>query len=308
MSLDEQLCALAASQHGVITRSQAVAVGMSTRMIRTRIRSGRWSEPAPGVHVVAGSVDSFMQRLTVACAATSDAVASHDSAGRLHQFAYLPDERRIHVSVPVGRSTRSPIAVVHSRAHLDPVDIVNVAGIAATTVERTIIDLAATLHPPRLARLLDDALDRHMTSCAALDECFGRHARQGCRGAIALRTILMARGDGLEATESHLERRYLTFCDEFGLERPDLQWRLTWRDKVVGRLDMSYPFAKLIVELDGRRGHRQLTDQERDRVRDQEAAAAGWLTARVTYGQLRTRRDALHDRLDAILRSRVRAA
>ena len=308
MSPDEQLAALAATRHGVVTRPQAVALGMSTRMIRTRVRSGRWIEAAPAVYVMAGSVDSFMQRITVACAASSDAVASHDSAGRLHALAYLPDERRMHVSVPVGRSTRSPVAVVHARAHLEPVDIANVANVAATTVERTIVDLAPTLNPPRLARLVDDALDRRLTSHPALGECFDRHARQGCRGAVALRTILVARGDGLEATESHLERRYLAFCDEFDLERPDLQCRLSWRHKVVGRLDMSYPDAKLIVELDGRRGHRQLTDQERDRIRDQEAAAAGWLTARVTWGQLGQRRDALHDRLDAILRSRLRAA
>ena len=136
-----------------------------------------------------------------------------------------------------------------------------------------------------------------------------RRVRQGARvaggaGSTALAEILAARGEGLAATESKLERRYLEMCDATGIPRPNPQVQLWWRDRVVGRVDMAYPEQRVIVELDGRRGHQQLVDQERDRIRDQEAAAAGWLTARVTWNQLHRGRAALVERINAILSNR----
>lgn len=49
---DGAVAALAASQHGAFTRDQAAAVGMTAKMIRTRVRAGMLTAPRPGVLVL----------------------------------------------------------------------------------------------------------------------------------------------------------------------------------------------------------------------------------------------------------------
>lgn len=305
MSVDAAIAAIAERNHGVITRDDAMRAGLSDQSIRTRILSGRWRRVGRGVYVIGGSVGTWEQRVAIACLGSPGGTASHVTACRMHRLAYLPDDGRIHVSVALTRSVRSRAAVVHATANLEPRWTTQVSQLPVTTIERSIVDLAGSIFETRLCRVVDDALDRKLTSWSSLDECLMAHARPGRRGVRILRSVLDARGSGLEATESTLERRYLLFCAERAIPLPDLQCRLTWRGRVVGRVDMMYPRARVVVELDGRRGHSQLTDQERDRIRDQEAAAAGWLTARVTWAQLHRGADSLCARLTDILRART---
>ena len=308
MSFDATVGAIAASNHGVITRDQALTSGMTQRGIRCRIEAGRWLRACNGVYVVWGSPQTFEQRVAIACASASDAIASHCTAGRLHGLRYLPDDTRVHVLVRPGTSIRSTVAVVHTADDRHAHVITRIKNLPVTTIERTIVDVAGSVHRPRLARLVDDALDRKLVTLRSLEDSLRRHERSGRSGTVALRSVVSERGGGLEITESELERRYLGFCESTGVPAPDLQQKIHWRGNVVGRADMAYPRSRVIVELDGRRGHQQLTDQERDRIRDQEAAAAGWLTVRVTWLQLREGRDALRERIVTILDGRISPA
>lgn len=61
MSPAERVATLGGAHHRVVTRAQALDMGISTQMMRTRVRSGRWYERAPGVYVVAGSADTVMR-------------------------------------------------------------------------------------------------------------------------------------------------------------------------------------------------------------------------------------------------------
>ena len=231
------------------------------------------------------------------------------TACRLHGLWYLPDDERIHVSVLRTVSARSRVAVVHTTAHLSPDLLTTVGGIGATSVERALVDIAPTVIRARLAHIVDDALDRRLVTLSALEVSLSRHGGPGRAGVAALRELLVERGDGLAVTESTFERRYLRFCALRGLPAPMTQQTLRCRDRVFGRVDMLYPDARVIVELDGRRGHAQLVHQDRDRVRDQIAGAAGgWFTARVTWRQLRDDPDGLHERLAAILERRTPVA
>jgi hypothetical protein len=67
----------------------------------------------------------------------------------------------------------------------------------------------------------------------------------------------------------------------------------------------AFSDVRVIVELDGRLGHTQLTHTEHDKVRAQEAGAAGWHTMQVTWAQLHLGADALETRLRATLDQRA---
>lgn len=304
MSRDTEVAQLAARRHGVITRRQALAAGMSSGAIDNRLVSGRWVRRAGGVYTISGSVETFEQRVTVACAASSGAVASHLTACRLHGLLYLPNWERIDISAPRGTSTRSGVAVVHTPLELDDIDLTSAGGLAVTTIERSLFDAGSLVRGPRLARIVDAALDRRQTSWEALMACHGRLARCGRPGVAAMRAVLEARGKGTVVSESVLERRYLAFCATRRLAPSGTQVVLRWRDRLVGRVDVTYQAERVVVELDGRLGHSQLSDFEHDRIRDQEAAAAGWVVVRVTWDQLTRGHDALERRLLAILEER----
>lgn len=69
------------SQHGLITRKQALSSGMTARAIDWRLQTGEWSNERPCVHRLAGVPSSWEQRLHAAMIWSHGAV-SHRSAAR----------------------------------------------------------------------------------------------------------------------------------------------------------------------------------------------------------------------------------
>ena len=97
--------------------------------------------------------------------------------------------------------------------------------------------------------------------------------------------MLEVRGEGFVATESALEDLYLAVISSAGLPLPGRQRNLGGHAP-IGRVDFVYAEARVVVECDSRRHHFGKADAERDRWRDLELAAAGWLVVRVTWWQL----------------------
>src|SRR5262245_8831823 len=67
--LDLVVAALAARQHGLVTRDQIQDLGPETavgRYVYRRLANGRWTMPERGVYAVAGSPDTWRRRLLAA--------------------------------------------------------------------------------------------------------------------------------------------------------------------------------------------------------------------------------------------------
>jgi very-short-patch-repair endonuclease len=95
-------------------------------------------------------------------------------------------------------------------------------------------------------------------------------------------------GAGPGIDESELERRMrLLFTRP---EVPTIRWQAAFPGRVAGpqRVDGVIAPWKIVIEGDGRAWHTRVDDFERDRRRDQSAAAAGYLTLRYTYNQITT--------------------
>src|SRR4051812_42966788 len=83
-TIDSVVAALATTQHGLITWVQALELGLTARQIEYRVTAGYWEHVMPGLYRIAGSADTWHQRLLAACLSL-EAVASHRSGAGLHR-------------------------------------------------------------------------------------------------------------------------------------------------------------------------------------------------------------------------------
>src|SRR5919108_4613066 len=149
MPADRALADLFARQHGLITRSQALDMGFSDRLIGHRIRRARWGRVHHGVYRLAGTPDQPKQRLLAAClAAGTGALASHGSAAWLHGLPVTP--HGLEVTIPWRRRISLDGVIVHRSRGLTPKDARRVDGIPVTSIARTLLDLSGVLPPDEL--------------------------------------------------------------------------------------------------------------------------------------------------------------
>jgi hypothetical protein len=283
--LDRAVAALAESQHGLVTRSQALDQGLSGRAVRYRVVTGRWREPQRSVYALAGAPETWAQRLLAATfGAGSTAVASHRAAARLHG---IPGFASAHVEITAPRRTRATEDLVGARRHyttlLPSHHRKTIDNIPTTTVARTLFDVCAVVHPGKAARAVDNCLARKWVTVPALWRVLDDLAIQGRNGTCAMREILTDRGDGYVAPASELERRFMKLLRRFGLPRPEREVDLGDTDQWIGRVEFVYRRERVLIEVDSRLHHSALLDFDNDRRRDNEFVASGYRVLRITY-------------------------
>jgi len=288
-----RLAAVAREQHGVFSRAQATELGYPPTSIDRRVAAGEWVRAGRAVLALAGAPVTYRRAAMAAVLSIDGAVASHETAATLLGFRYL-DSHPIAISVTPMAWQQLDRVNVHRYRDLAPQWITSVHGIPVTTPARTLIDLGAVVRKPRLELILDAALDHSQITLVEVMHTFNRLARRGRRGIGPMRQLLEARGDGIAATQSRLERLFLAFIRQHRLPEPSKQLPTFWSDRLIGLVDFAFADRHLLVEVDGRLGHSQLVDFELDRLRDQRAVAAGWRVIRVTWRQL-------HDHPDQVL-------
>jgi predicted transcriptional regulator of viral defense system len=150
---------LAGRQHGVVTRAQLLALGLSTSKIGRWLASGRLIALHAGVYALGHAALSQRGRwyaATVACGPR--AVLSHGSAAALWELRGS-QPRLFHVTIPGSGGCDAPSGVrLHRYRSLDPAHDVTVRdAIPATTVERTVFDLTLALPPRKVRRVFAQA-------------------------------------------------------------------------------------------------------------------------------------------------------
>jgi very-short-patch-repair endonuclease len=265
---DSEIAALAAEQHGVVSRSQLLVRGLTKESVARRVRAGRLHVVHRGVYAVGHRVLTREGRWMAATLATGG-VLSHVTAATAWGFA--KSAGAIHVTVPgdPGRKRRAGVKVHRSRT-LKPADTTVKNGIPITEPHRTLADLATTLsgrpleHAVNLAERLIDFERLAQTASPSLQA--------------VLRTYATA------DTRSALEEAFLKLCDDHRIPRPRTN------TLVEGILcDFVWSEQRLIVEVDGYKFHRAPTVFESDRERDVTLTALGWRVLRFTWRQLTER-------------------
>ena len=280
--------ALASRQHGVVTRAQLEALGLSADQIKRRLGSAHLAAVHRGVFAVGHDSLSPQARWTAALLAVGDgAVLSHRSAAALWDFA--SEGAQPEVTLP--RSSRRGPAIRTHRAVVPDDEQQSVDGIAVTSPSRTLLDLAATMPLRFLERAHREA---HVLGLPIdLDDLLARYP--GRRGTRKVRSLL-----GAPIPKSRLESKFRRFLKARGIPLPDaINVLLPW-----GEADCVWWDAHLTVELDGHSTHRTRAQFERDRARDRQAVAAGWRVVRITWRQLAEEPDLLAGDLRLALAAR----
>ena len=271
-TVDQLLARIATGQHGVVTRTQLLAAGLSTDEIGRRVRKGTLLKVHRGVYRVGHRAPSVEARYLAAVLAGGDsALLSGRAAGHLLYLLKGP------VPPPeVTAPTQRRIESVRTRRSSGRREATVFRGIPVTTVPRTLVDLAAVLDPDDLARAMHQAGVLYRTTPAQVEPVLAR--RPNTPGAAKLRAVL--RG-GVPVILSKLERRFRLVLNEDGLILP-----VTNVPAGGHRVDCRWPAHRLTVELDGYRYHHSRHAWEQDRRREREARARGDEFRRYTYGDV----------------------
>lgn len=304
-AIDQLIITMSASNHGVVTRSQLIAAGVTPASISRRVGEVL-TAVTPGVYAVGPlSGDGW---LAAALATESNAAAAGFTAGRLHDLPVKRDAKCfIVVPETVRRSFPEPIKAKRTR-HLPAEDLTAVAGFRVTTVERTVCDLSVAVSIRQVQRLIEWSIAHRFMSAGSFRACAASFCRRGRHGSARIRLLRHDLLDGRPVPSSELERRGLQLLEQRGFPPFRVQFSPPWRDGVRGVVDFAWVDERLILELDGRRWHATTEAQEDDRRRDRRAAEHGWLVVRATWDEVVHRPDSLEADLRALLTQRLRSA
>jgi very-short-patch-repair endonuclease len=269
---DRRVAQVAARQAGFVTTAQLRGAGLSRSAVAHRVRTGRLFRWHRGVYRV-GLPTADRQAAVVAAllAAGRDAAASHTTAAALLEL--LPSgEGPLELTV-ARREVRLQGVRAHTTSQWRRGEVVTRSGVRMTSVERTLLDLAAT--GADVERAANEALARRLSTRAAL----ARAAATSRPGAARLRAAAGELADGF--TRSKAERALKRLVRDADLPSPS--WNVHLHG---GEADAVWSGHRLVLEVDGFGTHGGRSAFERDRARDADRLAHGWRTMRVTWRQL----------------------
>lgn len=265
---------LAACQFGRVSRGQLEQLGVGSATIDRWLASGYLHRLLPGVYAVGHLAPSLEGDLATALLyAGQGAMLSHATA---IWWLGLSDRRphMIDVSTPGKRRSMDRVRVHERRA----VDRIWHRHLPLTSVATTLLDYAGAVSLDQLRYVLAEAEYRDLLDIEAIKADLGR----GKRGSTKLRRALERHEPRLARTRSRLERRFLALCESAGIPLPE------GNVKIAGMtVDALWRAERVVVELDGHRGHRTKAQIERDRRRELRLRVAGYpLVIRYTEEQL----------------------
>lgn len=170
IDLRRRLQQVAFRQRGYFSAAQAKEVGYTHQAQKYHVDRGNWTRIDRGLYRIAdwpaADQDSFVRWYV-----WSDlrGAISHQSAAEAHQLGEF-DPANVHITMPVGFSTRNKLVAVHN-ANLDSPDIDMLSDFAVTTPTRTLLDLAASSDMPQeqLDSIVADAADIGLLDRPTLD-------------------------------------------------------------------------------------------------------------------------------------------
>ena len=303
IALPTALVATAQRQHGTFSREQARSTGLTDRQLRYRLEAGSLLADLGDTFRIAGAPVGPMQRYAAGVLAVPGGALAVDAAAHAHGIpGFGAVQPQVMTVLPAHHDI--PGVTVLRRADLLDRHRCVVNGIAATTIPRTVLDLAAGHSWREMIDVVDALTEAKRLSVTVLFDEFDRIARRGRNGTAVMRRILDARLTGLTVDRSELEQRGVRFLRRHRFPMPIAEFRPPWAGPAVGRVDFAWVEQRVVLELDGRRWHDRSDRFEHDRLRDQLAMAHGWIVVRVTWRQLHEDEAGVAERLRLTLRTR----
>jgi very-short-patch-repair endonuclease len=211
-------------------------------------------------------------------------VYSHTSAARLHGLYLWDVDDVIHLllrgnpsSERLGKDVQG-----HTRPWTAP-DVVTLAGLRVTSLERTIVDCAMMLGYRQALVLTDHALR------LGADKALMERMAEGLQGRRGIRTLRLALANADSRSESAGETLTRELLIRLKLPLPEPQVAVAARAGRY-RLDFAWKEQKVALEFDGKTKYfdykpaAEVLFQERQR--EKELTENGWTFVRVTWADL----------------------
>lgn len=278
-SVHATLQRLAHAQGGVVSREQVLAHQGSDRVIARLVRQGHWRRIDRGVFLTSTNEPGFEARAWAGVLLGGDSACLGGLAAARLDGLVDADPRTVTVLIPHGQriAPRRGWEFVQTHRALRPV-----GAPPRTSVEDTVLDLCATARPENVVGWVTLAVERGRTTERRLRRALdGRHRhprRELIDGLLA---------DVAVGVRSPLERTYLRDVERAHGLNVLVSRQLPSRGYEAVR-DVWYTDFGVVVELDGRLGHKEL-GRFRDFNRDNLASLDGLLTLRYGAGDLHGR-------------------
>jgi very-short-patch-repair endonuclease len=281
-------------RHRILSIRALQTLGMSMSAVSRRTSEGRLTRLHHEVYLVGPPPPSRHGRWLAAVIALGDrAVLSHRSAACLWEIADR-DPTRVDVTVS-GTKRASRIGIsLHSTRSFHPDDVAAIDGIPATSIERTLIDLAEVARPLDVRRAYERAEQRQLIDHRKLRELAARS--NGRRGLKLLLPLLQYDPTAAAEAWSELERLFHDLMHSSGL--PPCQRNVEVEGFVV---DAYWPEARLVVELQSFEHHARRFQFDEDHLKRARLMAARHRVLPVTHHQVTEGADELVATIAALL-------
>jgi len=256
-------------RNGPFTLAEARAAGLTQECLRSK----SWRRLGQGLYCWRAWDEEPWQLLAAwQRMLPSKALFAGATAAWLWGIGPFPSTQ-IEVILPPNSSVRSRAGLHVRRCVIDTGDVARVRGIRVTTLARTLCDLCARLSAVDALVACDMALrNRHPNPFATTQ------ARLPGIGRLRKLAALSA------PAESLMETRLRWLLLRAGLPRPAVQSDLRDLDgRFVGRADLYYSSARLVIEYDGANHRDRLIDDDR---RQNLLVSAGFRLLRFTAPDL----------------------
>jgi very-short-patch-repair endonuclease len=189
----------------------------------------------------------------------------------------------VEIALPpsYGHRSRAGLAVRHLEITRE--EVVTIRGLRAAMLPLTLAGLCLTRPAIEALIAIDMAVRVGLTNSAALSKY--ADAEKGRPGTARLRAL----ASFAAPAESPMETRLRWLLIRAGLPTPEVQTDLRdSSDRFVGRADLYYPSARLVLEYDGGNHRERLVD---DDLRQNLLVSAGYQVLRFTSADLHSRAD-----------------
>jgi hypothetical protein len=290
-----------ASQHGVISRRQALAAGLTRNQLQRRTRrGGPWQRILPGVYLtVTGTPTTDQRDMAAMLFAGPGSVVTAAAALRRHGLR-APDTKAIDVLVPARSKRKSASFVRIHRTTRLPAAYAS-EGVEFAAPARAVADAVRGLTTlPEVRAVVADAVQRRRCQVWQLaDEL----ADGPAWGSALFRLALAEIADGVR---SAAECDFRTLVVRAGLPMPMFNAQLYSGGVLLAVPDAWWPSAGLAVEVDSRAWHLSPADWERTMRRHARMSACGIVVLHFTPRQIRFEPAMVVGTINAALRN-VRA-
>ncbi len=280
------LNAILARQYQVISRSQAMASGMTNNALAHRLRAaGPWQRLLPGVYLsVTGPPTSEQREIAALLYAGPESALTGTAALRWWGIR-APYSNMIDVLIPESKQRKSA-GFVRIRATARMPDDVHAVGLRRIApVARAVGDTARTVSRLADVRALVAAVVQQGKCTPAL---LAAELEDGPVQGSALLRIAVA--DVYTGTRSNPEADLHDLIKRAKLPIPEFNPRLYVADEFLASPDAWWRHAGVAAEVDSNEYHLSPEDHERTLARDTRMRALGINVLHFTPRQIRTRR------------------